>query len=130
MRTGSKGVLLVVCIFVVFIALNLLFFVDSRQSTETEENGDRSSYHSTPYGTLAYYTLLEQNGVQVSRLERPLTALKSAADPGTLFVIAPPVKYNPSREEFDSLDKWVESGGLLIIIDREINVKMGGDLEI
>src|SRR5215470_16561436 len=120
MRTGSKGVLLVVCIFVVFIALNLLFFVDSRESTETEETGDRSSYHSTPYGTLAYYTLLEENGVQVSRLERPFTALKTSGDPGTLFLIAPPSQYNPSNEEFESLNNWLEAGGLLIIIDREM----------
>src|SRR5215472_5284546 len=125
MRTGSKGVLLVVCIFVVFIALNLLFFVDSRESTETEETGDRSSYHSTPYGTLAYYTLLEENGVKVSRLERPFTSLKSAGDLGTLFVIAPPPQYNPSNEEFESLNNWLESGGLLIIIDREIKITLG-----
>src|SRR5262249_55942419 len=130
MRTGSKGALLVVCIFVVFIAFNFFFFVDSRQSTETEENGDRSSYHSTPYGTLAYYTLLEQNGIEVSRLERPLTTLKPGADTGTLLVIAPPLKYNPSQEEFNSLNSWVESGGLLILIDREIKITMGGDLEV
>jgi hypothetical protein len=130
MRTGSKGALLVICIFVVFIAFNFFFFVDSRQSTETEENGDRSSYHSTPYGTLAYYTLLEQNGIEVSRLERPLTTLKPGADTGTLLVIAPPLKYNPSQEEFNSLNSWVESGGLLILIDREIKITMRGDLEV
>src|SRR5262249_3622163 len=128
MRTGSKGALFVVCIFVIFIAFNFFFFVDSRQSAETEENGDRSSYHSTPYGTLAYYTLLEQNGLELSRLERPLTTLKPGSDTGTLLVIAPPLKYNPSQEEFNSLNSWVESGGLLILIDREIKITMGGDL--
>jgi uncharacterized membrane protein len=130
MKKGSRGVLLVVSMLFVFIAINFFFFVDSRESTENEENGDRSSYHSTPYGTLAYYTLLEQNGVAVSRLEKPYTTLKTAAEPGTLFVIAPPVKYNPSQEEFEGLNKWVESGGLLIIIDREISLKIGDDLDV
>src|SRR5262249_6760122 len=117
-------------LLLVFIALNFFFFAGRSQSEETEESGDRSSYHATPYGTLAYYTLLEQNGVPVSRLERPFTALKAGSGPGTLFVIAPPVKYNPSQDEFDSINTWVESGGLLIVIDREIALKIGEDLDV
>jgi hypothetical protein len=46
-------------------------------------------------------------------------------EPGTVIVIAPPDVHNPDEEELTALTNWVEAGGLLIIIDREIHVPVG-----
>jgi hypothetical protein len=119
MRKNSSAILLLLALFAALIALNFVFFVDTREAEENEITASRSSLRATPFGTLAFYTLLEESGYPVARFERPLTELKQN-DPGTLVIIAPPLINNPSDEEFESLQKWVEAGGLLIIIDREI----------
>ena len=124
MKRNAKAILLVAGLFVVLVALNFLFFVDTRATEEDEQTGDRSSYRSTPYGTLALYTLLEESGYSVSRFEKPFTELK-AQGPGTLIVIAPSEAHQPDEEEFIALNKWVDAGGLLIIIDRDIQVPVG-----
>src|SRR6185369_10089705 len=120
----AKAILLVVGLFVIFVALNFLFFVDKRGAEEDELSGDRSSYRSTPFGTLAFYTLLEESHYDVTRFERPFTELKDH-QPGTLIVIAPPAAQNPESDEFVAVTRWVEQGGLLIVIDREINLNLG-----
>ena len=124
MKRNSSATLLIVGLFLVFVALNFVFFVDTRGEEEGELTGDRSSYRSTPYGTLAFYTLLQESRYNVARFEKPFTELKDH-EPGTLIVIAPPKAHNPDEEELTALNKWVEAGGLLIIIDREINLSVG-----
>ena len=124
MRRNANAILLIVGVFLVVVALNFVFFVDSRGTDEDELTGNRSSYRSTPFGTRAFFTLLEESGYKVARFEKPFTELKDH-DPGTLIVIAPPETHNPDEEEFSAVNKWVEAGGLLIIADREINVNFG-----
>jgi hypothetical protein len=124
MKRNAKPILLVGGLFVVLVALNFLFFADTRATEEDELTGDRSSYRSTPYGTLAFYTLLKEGSYNVTRFEKPFTALKDH-EPGTLIIIAPPKAHQPDEEEFIALNKWVEAGGLLIVIDREIAVPVG-----
>jgi hypothetical protein len=124
MKRNANAILLIVVLFLVVVALNFLFFVDSRGTDEDEQTGDRSSYRSTPFGTRAFFTLLGESGYKVARFEKPFTELKDH-EPGTLIVIAPPKIHNPSEEEFSALIKWVEAGGLLIIVDREIDVTIG-----
>src|SRR5215210_3353865 len=114
MKKNASAILLIVAIFV----------VDTSAAEENEQNGDRSSNRATPYGTLAYYTLLKESGYPITQFEKPLTELKPG-DVGTLIVIAPPVTNNPGQDEFKSLNNWVEAGGLLIIIDRDIRVTFG-----
>ncbi len=125
MKRNARAILLIVSLFLLVVALNFLFFVDKRATgEEDEQTADRSSYRSTPYGTLAWYTLLEESHYNVTRFEKPFTELKEH-EPGTLLVIAPPDTHNPDKEEFDAVNKWVEAGGLLIIVDREIDVSIG-----
>jgi hypothetical protein len=124
MRRNANAILLIAALFVVVVALNFVFFIDSRGTEEDEQTADRSSYRSTLYGTLAFYTLLEESGYRVARFEKPFTELKDN-EPGTLIVIAPPEAHNPDQDEISAVSKWVEAGGLLIIIDREIQVPVG-----
>lgn len=124
MKQNAKAILLVGGLFVLLVALNFAFFVDQRATEEDEQTGDRSSYRSTPYGTLAFYTLLKENNYNVTRFEKPFTELKDH-EPGTLIVIAPPDAHTPDDDEFGALSKWVNAGGLLVIIDREIQAPIG-----
>ncbi|HKP11284.1 MAG TPA: DUF4350 domain-containing protein, partial [Blastocatellia bacterium] len=71
MKQSTSAVLLMLVIFLLIVALNFLFFVDTQAVEENERTGNRSSYRATPYGTQAFYTLLEESGYPVTRLERP-----------------------------------------------------------
>jgi hypothetical protein len=124
MKRNASAILLIAALFIAIVALNFIFFVDNRATEEDEVSGDRSSYRATPYGTMAFYTLLQESGYTVERFEKPFTELKNH-EPGTLIVIAPPETQNPDEDEFKALNKWVEAGGLLIIIDREIHANVG-----
>src|SRR5690554_5014036 len=96
MRRNARAILLVSGIFLVLVLLNFLFLVDSQETEETEQNGSRSSYRTTPYGTSAYYALLEESGYPVMRLGKPYTELEGQPDIGTLIIINPPPLRNPS----------------------------------
>jgi hypothetical protein len=122
MKRNSIAILLLLGVFLLIVGLNFVFMVDEQESQETEQNGSRSSYRSTPYGTMAYYTLLERSGYKVTRFEKPLTKLKERTDVNTLVIIAPPSEMNPGEEELKALNDWVAEGKLLIIIDRQILV--------
>lgn len=125
MKKNTSAILLVAGLLIVFIGLNFLFIVDTPGVEENEQTGKRSSYLSTPFGTLAFYTLLEESGYRVTRLNRPFTELASHDEIGTLVIIGLPAANNPSQDEFKSLIEWVESGGLLVIIDRDIRASFG-----
>lgn len=126
MKRNASAILLLVSLFLLIVALNFVFFIDKRGTGEEDElTADRSSYRSTPFGTLAFYTLLEESHYTVARFDKPFTELKDH-EPGTLLVIAPPATHNPDQEEFEAVTRWVEAGGLLIVIDREIDFSIGG----
>lgn len=124
MKKNLNAILIVVGLFVVIIALNFLFIAGNNDQ-ENEENGNRSSYRATPFGTLAFYTLLEEKGYPVTRLESRWTELNERKDISTLVVISPLPSNNPTPEEFGTLNAWLEKGGLLIVIDREIEASFG-----
>lgn len=124
MKRNLSAILLVTGLFLVIVALNFLFISDSGDQ-ENEQNGRRSSYLATPFGTLAFYTLLQQQGYEVTRLESRWTELLEREDISTLVVISLPAASNPTAEEFESLNEWLEGGGLLIVIDREIRASFG-----
>ncbi|HKP85195.1 MAG TPA: DUF4350 domain-containing protein [Blastocatellia bacterium] len=130
MKRNTGAILLTLGIFFALVALNFLFFVDTRAAEENEYAADRSSYRTTPYGTHAFYTLLEESGYEVTRLEKPYTELKDRDRIGTLVVIALPDSNNPDEEEFRRLNEWVESGNQLIIIDRDIHLDNLGDAKM
>ena len=130
MNRTTKAILLVAGLFLVLVALNFFFSAGSRESQENETNGNRSSFVATPYGTLAYYTLLEDSGYPVTRLVRPYTSLQDSSGIGTLIIISLPAATNPTPEEISALNKWVQAGGLLIIIDREIELEFPGNIQV
>jgi hypothetical protein len=129
MKRNLGALLLILFFFLLIVGVNFIFMNEEQENKETEQTGSRSSYRSTPYGTMAYYTLLQENGYDVTRLEKPYTVLKDRTDIGTLVLISLPQLSNPTAEEFTALNEWVESGKQLIIIDREIAIEIG-NLEV
>ncbi|MEW6130546.1 MAG: DUF4350 domain-containing protein [Acidobacteriota bacterium] len=125
MKRNLGALSLILILFLLLVGLNFLFMTEEQENKENELTGSRSSYRSTPYGTMAYYSLLEESGFAVTRLEKPFTALKDRADISTLVIIGLPPAGNPDEEEFAALNDWVESGKHLVIIDREIAIEMG-----
>jgi hypothetical protein len=69
--------------------------------------------------------MLEESGYPVGRFEEPYTDLPNQPDITTLLVISPPEQYSPSEEEIGSLVAWIEDGGTVIIIDRQISIELG-----
>jgi uncharacterized protein DUF4350 len=130
MKKNTSAILLTLGIFFALVALNFLFFVDTRTAEETETTGDRSSYRTTPFGTHVFYTLLEESGYDVTRLEKPYTNITEGDKIGALVLIALPDTNSPDEEEFKKLNEWVESGKLLVIIDREISLDNLGDASL
>lgn len=126
MKRNSTAIFILFVIFLLIVGLNFIFMVDEQEGKETEQNGKRSSYRATPFGTMAYYTLLEQTGYKVTRFEKPFSKLKDRADIHTLLVISPPPTIPIEEEEFKALSDWVAQGNFLVIIDREILVDIGG----
>jgi len=125
MKKNASAILIIAAIFLVLVALNLIFMSGQEAEPENELNGNRSSYASTAYGTRAFYTLLKEQGYDVTRVESPFTDVARLYELKALFIIAPPAEHNPSAEEFERLKEWTEAGGLLVIIDREIQVDFG-----
>jgi hypothetical protein len=122
MKRSASGILLVGGLFALLVLINFIFFVDTRGAEENELNGSRSSYRSSPYGTLAFYTLLEEGGHDVTRFQLPYSGLRDRPEVGALVIVAPPQYRQPNEEEMQGLTRWVTEGGLLVIIDREIEL--------
>jgi hypothetical protein len=130
MKKSGKAILLVGALFVVLAVLNFFFFAGDRQTQENEANGNRSTFAPTPFGTSAYYSLLEESGYPVTRLVKPYTSLKDSGDVGTLVIISLPAASNPDADEISALNKWIQAGGFLIIIDREIELEFPGNVQV
>jgi hypothetical protein len=130
MTKGTKAILLVGALFVLLALLNFFFFTGSRESKENESNGNRSTFAATPFGTLAYYTLLQESGYPVTRLVQPYSTLQGSSDIGTLVIVSLPAASNPNAEEINALNRWIQGGGLLIIIDREIALEFSGNIQV
>jgi hypothetical protein len=128
MKRSTAAMLLVIGLFVGFVALNFVFFVEQDDLEENETSANRSSYRTTPYGLHAYYTLLEESGYPVTRFDRPLTEIVRRRDIGTLLLVSP-LPYSPiDNEETEALKQWIASGGQLIRIDRILRLDWGSEL--
>ena len=125
MKRNLGAVLIVLGVFLLIFALNLLFLSDRPEEEESEFNANRSSYRASPYGTLALYSFLQESGYDVTRYESPYTQLESTDDIGTLIVISPMESYLITKEENESLSNWVESGKLLIVVDKYLRLHLG-----
>ncbi len=125
MKTGTRTALIVAIVITLMIGLNLLLYVKPEPPPEDEFSGDRSSYSGRPYGSLGYYTFLEESRFPVGRWRKAYTDLPQSPETRTLFVIAPSPEYAPTRKELGALKTWVSNGGVVVIFDRTLRLELG-----
>ncbi len=125
MKKNLNAILILGGLFLFIVAINFIFVGEENEQQENEQTGSRSSYRATPFGTMAFYDLLAESGYQMTRLDRPFTELGARTDITTLVVISLPPFSGPNEEEFKSLNAWIETGGWLIVIDRDVEARFG-----
>lgn len=126
MRQRLAIIITIAIVLGLLIALNAASYVRIEQSPDSEFKPDRSTYNSGATGTRALFDFLNETGRKVARWREAPSALlnsSSAARPTTFVVIGKTIV--PFEDaEAESLLRWVERGGRLVIIDRLPNARL------
>jgi hypothetical protein len=120
MRQRFAILITVAIVLVLLVGLNTASYVNEERLPDTEFNPDRSTYNAGATGTRALYDLLAESGRQVMRWRQQPESLLDAvgsSSPST-FVIIGRTRSPFKEDEANSILKWVERGGRLVIIDR------------
>jgi hypothetical protein len=120
MRQRFAIIITVALVVALLVALNAASYVGEEQLPDTEFDPDRSTYNAGSTGSRALYDLLAEGGRQVLRWrEAPhgLLNLTGEAAPST-FVVIGDTRVPFDQDEAQSLLRWVERGGRLVVIDR------------
>lgn len=119
-------IITITVVLVMLIALNTASYVSEKREPDTEFSPDRSTYNGGATGTLALYDLLAEQGRQVMRWrEKPHALLNNDDDNGpATFVVIGKTRIPFETDEAESLLKWVERGGRLVLIDRRPDVRL------
>ena len=120
---GRLAIFLTVLLMVVVLAaLNAASYVRVEQSADTEAEPDRSTFNSGGTGTRALFEYLQQTGHDVVRWRRPASDLSVQVERGealpATYVVVGKLRQQFSRQDAESLLRWVERGGRLVVIDR------------
>lgn len=107
-------------LILILIGLNAATYVQQDVQIDSEIRPNRSTYNHGATGTSAYYALLSETGRDVTRWELPFDELRREkyAPIKTLVVIGS-IRRPMSDEEVQSVLRWVEIGGRLILVDRD-----------
>jgi hypothetical protein len=114
--------LTVVLMVVVLAALNAASYVRVEQSADMEAEPDRSTFNSGGTGARALFEYLQQTGHDVVRWRRPASDLFLQGERGEVapatYVVIGKLRQRFTRQDAESLLRWVERGGRLVVIDR------------
>ena len=121
MRQRFAIIITVAVLVLLLVVLNAVSYVGNEQKPDEEFNPDRSTFNAGATGTLALYDVLAESGRKVARWREKTNVLLADENrdefPST-FVVIGRTRVPFEEEEVDSLLKWVEHGGRLVIIDR------------
>jgi len=103
----------------VLVLINAMSYVKLGPTADSEMSPDRSTLNAGATGTRALYDFLHESGYQVARWRESTASLLSfnGVKPATIVVIGQTVVPFSSAESKEIL-QWVESGGRLVIVDR------------
>src|SRR5687768_7758002 len=122
MRQRLTIILTFIVIIGLLIVLNSITYVKQEKTEDLEYAPNRSTYHSGPTGTRALHDLLNESGHKVMRWRE--STVKLLGENGSLvstFVVIGRMQVEFEEEEAKALRQWVERGGRLVLIDREID---------
>jgi hypothetical protein len=121
-----QRLLIIVSLIVVvgiLLLLNAASYVKVEEVADTEASPDRSTLNAGATGTRALFDFLHESGFQVARWRESTESLLSfnGPKPATIVVVG------PTQTPFSDTDRkellhWVETGGRLVIIDRNPEV--------
>lgn len=101
--------------------------LDRPPESETEPN--RSTYNTGPTGARAFYQLLEATGQPVGRWRENFAKLEQNGTGSALVMIGP---FNSatfrSAGELQALERWINNGGQLLLITRQLPFQLRGPL--
>jgi hypothetical protein len=125
MRQRLIIIITLVAVIVALIALNAASYVRIEYAGDSEVSPDRSTFNSGATGTQAFYDFLRESGYEVMRWRESTSSLLILADPkpSTLVVVGP-LRVAYTNREARELMQWVESGGRLVVIDRNPNPRL------
>src|SRR5262245_35553848 len=119
MRQRLVIILTIIVVVVILIVLNALSYVKNEPSVDNELSPDRSTFNSGATGTRGFYDFLHGSGYQVARWRESTSSLLSSSGtkPATFVVVGRPI-VGFSKAEIEEVLRWVESGGRLVVVDR------------
>ncbi len=119
MRQRLAIIITVAVVLILLVALNATSYVRIEQTSDLEWRPDRSTYNSGATGTRALYDFLQESGREAIRwTEEPVSLLNQPRMKSATFVIVGETAVQIKKEEADTLLRWVEGGGRLVIVDR------------
>lgn len=119
MRQRLTIILTIVVILGVLVLVNTLTYVQKQTLNDTELLANRSTYHSGPTGTRAFYDYLSESGHKVMRWRENTDKLVGASGSSVkTMVVVGRTQLPFSSEEVSNLLHWVNTGGHLVVVDR------------
>jgi len=113
---GSRAEWIVLAALLAVMVLASVLTGGRGPAEEREGFFDPSTYNAAGSGTKGLYVWLEELGVRVRRWEQPLDGFPEEAT--LVWVIGP--RRPPDAYELESLERWVRSGGALVLADATV----------
>src|SRR6185369_13776588 len=132
MRQRITVILTIVVILGLLVLVNAVTYVKEQKVNDSEFTANRSTYHSGPTGTRAFYDFLSESGQKVMRWREPTEKLSATSRDSsgisgnqvTTFVVIGRTQLPFTNDEATSLLSWVKRGGQLVLIDREFDPQL------
>ena len=125
MRQRLVVIITLIVVVIVLVAMNAASYVRVEHEGDSELTPDRSTFNSGATGTQALYDFLRESGHHVVRWREGSSSLLTFSGPKpSTFVIIGPLQEPYSNRETQELLHWVESGGRLVIIDRQLDRRL------
>jgi len=132
MRQRITVILTIVVILGLLVLVNAVTYVKEQKVNDSEFTANRSTYHSGPTGTRAFYDFLSESGHKVMRWREAtekLSAISSdssgvSGNQVTTFVVIGRTQLPFTKDEATVLLSWVKRGGQLVLIDREFDAQL------
>ena len=119
MRQRLFIIITLAVVIIVLVALNAASYVKVEETPDSEGRPDRSTFNGGATGTRALYDFLHESGHQVTRWRDSTASLLSLSGPKPeTIVIVGRTAIPVSKAEAKELLRWVETGGRLVIVDR------------
>ncbi|MFM8393444.1 MAG: DUF4350 domain-containing protein [Acidobacteriota bacterium] len=127
MKRTIGAILMIIAALLLLAGLSAARYISLDRPTESETQPNRSTYNTGPTGSRAFYQLLEASGRPVGRWRENFQKLEQNGDRSALIMIGP---FNPAtfrnEEEIRALERWINNGGQLLLITRQLQFQLRG----